>query len=174
MARLSRRSMAFIIAAASAASLVTTGAYFITGYHDLWTCALCRQNRTDYVYLGITWKSVRRDTSCSRWYRQNVEVSHEHIWIHARSSAIRNVFGQRFGAIDRDPDGRMIWKLSPDDQIAIYQHLPNVADGKEIFRRLAKPDEHVSNDDLRTFEQLDKWKCLGYRGRWSDHVERDL
>jgi hypothetical protein len=142
--------------------------FFITGYHDLWTCALCRSFRTDFIYLGKLWRSEISETTCTQWYRDNVEPEHDHIWVHGRASALRDLYGNRFGAIDRDPVGRTIWRLSPEDQISFYQHFSNPNEGKSVFLNLANPNTKTNNKDFDILNQLLAWKESGFAKSWKD------
>lgn len=136
--------------------------YFVTGYHDLYTCLLCRANRIDYIYLDHTWKSTCTETACTRWYHDNIEPTHEHVWVQSRASALRNLYGQRFGAIDRNPVGRAIWSLTPEDQIAIYEHLPST-ERKDMFLRLIAPSTMADGRDYQILRSLQDWKEGGFK-----------
>lgn len=162
--RFSLRQFFLFVAACALLSAVVP--FFITGYHDRWTCALCRSDRIDYVYLGRNWQTETRETSCSRWYQQNIEPNHDHIWVHGRASAIRDLYGNRYGAIDRDPAGRTIWRLTPEDQLSLYQHIPNSADAKSVFTMLASPTTKTNNQDFEILNNLLAWKESDFTSSW--------
>lgn len=141
---------------------------FVTGYHDLWTCALCRSFRTDFVYLRQLWRSEISETACTQWYREHVEPEHDHIWVHGRASALRDLYGNHFGAIDRDPVGRTIWRLTPDDQVSFYQHFSNPNEAKSVFLNLASPNTKTNNEDFEILDRLLAWKESGFAESWRE------
>lgn len=164
--RFSLRAVFALVAVCGVMSALAS--FVITGYHDRWTCALCRSDRIDYIYLDRLWRTEIRETSCSQWYRKNIEADHDHVWVHARAAALRDLYGNRFGAIDRDPVGRAIWSLSPDDQLCIYQHFHNPADAKPLFLELASPQAKVNNKDYQILKALLAWRDSGFSRSGND------
>jgi hypothetical protein len=159
-----RAFFAFVAACAVMSGLIL---FVITGYHDHWTCALCRCGRTDYVYLDQMWRTELQENACSQWYSKNVEPDHDHVWVRARATALRDLYGNRFGAMDRDPVGRTIWSLSSDDQLRIYQHFPNPRDAKSVFFELASPQAKVKDTDYQILNALLAWRDSGFAGSWN-------
>lgn len=135
--------------------------YFVGGYHDRSTCVLCRAVRTEYVYLGQTWRTGVTETACTRWYREHVEPTHDHVWVRGGATALRNLYGQRFGAIDRDPAGKAIWWLRPEDQLAIYEHLPPT-ERRETFLKFVDPEVIDEQGDYALMRALKKWQDSGF------------
>lgn len=152
----------WLIVLAIGLAMVAAVPYFVTGYHDHYTCVLCRTIRTDYIYVDRKWKTNITETACSRWYRDNVEPTHDHVWVISRDSVLRDLYGQRFGAFSRDPAGKAIWWLNPDDQIAIYEHLP-AGDRKRIFLSFATPNS-ANGRDYEIVRSLEEWKEGGFKG----------
>jgi hypothetical protein len=140
---------------------------FITGYHDHYTCVLCRAIRTDYIYLGHKWRTSFKETACTPWYQANIEPTHDHVWVRSRDSVMRDLYGQRFGTFSRDP--RAIWSLAPEDQIAIYEHLPQ-RDKKRIFLSLAAPNS-ANGGDYEIVRALQHWKESGFKAATPSFTE---
>ncbi len=141
-----------------------------TGYYDRYTCVLCRVNRIDNVFLGRLWESSCTDTVCTPWYREHVEPSHEHVWVRGRAMALRNVFGWPVSVIDRDESGKAIWWLSPEDQVAIYEHLPP-EDRKRIFLGMVEKTKVDNRYDYVVMHSLREWKESGFVGEVPKGVE---
>ena len=144
--------------------------YLTYGYHDSWTCALCRMKRTEYVYLGRNWGTEYTETECTPWYREHVESAHDHVWVRARDTAIRNLYGHPVGGGSRDPRGGAIWSLSPADQVAVYEHFPTTSEGKQLFLTLAQRTS--GHDDYAIIRRLQAWKEAGFKGSWQDAAQR--
>jgi hypothetical protein len=134
---------------------------FITGYHDHYTCVLCRAFRTDYIYLDHNWRTNVNETACSRWYRLNIEPTHRHVWVRGRDAVYRDLYGRRFAAISRDRAGKAIWFLRPDDQMAIYERLP-VGERKRIFLSISDANP-ATGRDYEIVHSLQDWKVSGFR-----------
>ena len=126
-----------------------------------YTCAVCRENKVDHTCLGLKW-SDREETDCSRWYRENVEPSHTHIWIkctYCRRFGIPGVFGG-YGCVIGGP----LTGFSRTVQIQIYQHFEDRLEAKRLFIRLGRTDGESS----RTWDLLMGWVNAGYPGAWDD------
>lgn len=110
------------------------------------TCALCRLTRIDYKSVfGNRWSEIE-ETECSEWYPKNIEPQHEHVWQRSASMAGFNIFGTPIWVSDSDrPTG--INSLTPKEQIAVYQHIPNVEEGQRLF--LTMRDDAESGDQSR-------------------------
>ena len=101
-----------------------------------YTCAICRLNRVDYtsVITGRVRNSFR-ESSCSKWYRDNIESDHEHIWVRSSTIGLVNFYGQTVGVGDNDETpGRVIWRLSPDQQIELYKHFDDPLQAKRLLK----------------------------------------
>lgn len=153
-------------------AVLALAAYLVEGYDDLWTCAICRTNRIHYVYGGYCWLTTFRESECTVWYRDHVEPEHSHVWVHARATAFKNLYGIRHGVMDRDPLGRMVWRLTPQDQIDIYSHAATPQDGVKLVLALVAHDSQTNNRDYALFEALHSWKASGYdRAQFPDGSE---
>lgn len=141
--------------------------YSISVMHDRWTCALCRQMRVNDMYFDLkwrTWRTVESETACTQWYRDHVEPTHNHVWVHARATAMRNLNGTPFGVIDREPLGRTIWQLSAEDQVSIYEHFTDPIEARDLFLSLTSPNSQTNNQDYVIMRSLQDWKDSGFQG----------
>ena len=66
-----------------------------------YTCVLCRLGRVDTTLFGLK-RSTYHENECSRWYPQNVEPSHTHIWERGTCMTLLNALGQPMG-LDANP-----------------------------------------------------------------------
>lgn len=57
----------------------------------------------------------------------------------------------------------MIWWLSPEDQIAIYEHLPSDK-RKKVFLGLVNPDAVAKRRDVEQFHLLKAWRESDFDG----------
>ena len=48
------------------------------GSHSYSTCVLCRLNRNDRRFFGVT-RSSYEENDCTRWYHAHVDTAHAHI-----------------------------------------------------------------------------------------------
>lgn len=133
------------------------------------TCAICRLERTDVTSpLGQTTRTFR-ETSCSRWYAAHVEATHEHLWAANPTSQNVDALGVVRGAGDNeDRPGRVIWRLTPDEQVEIYKHFPQPLEAKRLFVSLTTPTVMRERNDFQILETLHAWSNTGFAGRWED------
>jgi hypothetical protein len=130
-----------------------------------YTCALCRLDREDNAWQLFGTTSTFRENACSRWYPQHVEADHEHVWARGASVGIVNYFGQTIGVGDNfDRPGRLIWRLTHEEQIAVYQHFPDPEDAQDVFHTLLDPVVVESDQDRLLFDELKAWIESGFAG----------
>jgi hypothetical protein len=123
------------------------------------TCAVCRADKVDYHLLGLKWSKLE-DEDCSRWYSDNVERSHTHVWIrgsYCRRFGIPGVWGGYSCVI-----GGPLTGLSKNVQRAIYQHFDDPLEGKRLFIRLGRTDAET----FRVWTALMGWVDADYPGTW--------
>ncbi len=133
------------------------------------TCAICRLERTDVTSpLGQT-TSTFRETSCSQWYAVHVEPTHEHLWAANPTMQSIDSYGVARGAGDNENrPGRVIWRLTPDEQVEIYKHFPQPLEAKQLFVSLTTPTVMRERNDFQILETLHAWSDTGFVGRWED------
>lgn len=132
------------------------------------TCAICRLNRVEYTstLTGFT-HTTSNETSCSKWYRVNVEPNHSHMWIRSSTTGFINYYGETIGIADHDErPGRVIWRLSPDQQIELYRHFDDPMQAKSLFTNLAQPESMVDRGDFSILHSLRQWTDSGFQGQW--------
>jgi hypothetical protein len=102
-----------------------------------YTCAACRADKVNYRFLGLRWSDLE-DTDCSQWYRENVERSHDHVWLGC-------TFGRRIGFPFLAEGygcfvGGPLTGLSRTVQMAIHQHFEDRLEAKRLFIQLGQMD----------------------------------
>lgn len=133
-----------------------------------YTCALCRASRIDHTseLTGRT-RSVFGESSCSKWYQANIEPDHNHLWVRSSTVGLINFYGQTIGVADNDEmPGRVIWKLSPDQQIAFYKHIDDPVRARTLFTGLAQPEALVDRNDFSILHSLRQWADSDFQGQW--------
>ena len=110
------------------------------------SCALCRLARCDYKSVfGNRWSEFE-ESECTRWFRKNIAPQHEHVWQRSSSMGGSNIFGTPIWVSDTGrPTG--IHSLTAQEQIAVYQHIPNIEEAKRLF--VAMRDDTESGDQSR-------------------------
>ena len=78
-----------------------------------YTCVLCRLGRVDTTLFGFK-RSTYHENECSRWYPQNVEPSHTHIWERGTCMTLLNV--------SRSTDGGWMQSRSLSDPAPLPIH----------------------------------------------------
>jgi hypothetical protein len=123
-----------------------------------YTCAICRLGRVNHRCLFVTW-SVDQETECSRWYRENVEPSHSHVWTKCSYCERFGIPGiwSGYACVIAGP----ITGLSETVQIEIYRHFENRLEAKALLARLGEGDG-------RQWDALMEWVGQGYPGTWYD------
>lgn len=115
-------------------------------------CVICRSEKLDYKNVfGKRWTEFK-DTESSAWYSRNIEPEHEHVWQRSTSMAGFDIFGNVAWVSDSDrPAG--ISMLTPEDQMQLYEHIPNLDEAKSLFREIRDGTE--SGDHSQYFRV--KW-----------------
>jgi hypothetical protein len=91
---------------------------------------ICRLTREDTTSAQKT-TAKYEENACSRWYAANVELHYNHVWEDSTCTFVS------------DPDGTPnfvacnaghypIWLLSPETQLAVYQHFKNPIDARDL------------------------------------------
>ena len=129
-----------------------------------YTCSACRAYKVQTKWLGMAW-SREEETECSRWYRANVEASHDHLWevyTHCRRLGWFGLSG--YGCTI----GGAITMLSETWQIELYQHFDNKLEAKALFAGMGRN----SKEGSRIWTALQEWSDQGYPGSWRTWWER--
>lgn len=140
------------------------------------TCALCRHSRT--MLKGPFGEDVTESaTNCSDWYNETFPESHQHVWISAPDFAILNWLGEPCGGGSPASNRTILWKLSPEQQLAIYQQFDDSQEARRLFTRIAELSEAKSYQEsdkakLLVFA-LKQWQEEGFRETWSEVVQRE-
>ncbi len=143
-------------------ALIPTG---VTYHRARYMCVICRANRLDYVYCRKPWSSKYTETACTQWYRENVQATHTHMWSRSAASTIFNLYGQAIGALDNsDRPGRAIWRLTPGDQIALYERFEDPVELKNVFINFMDPKTMSDRHDLLVVDSLLVWMEMGFEG----------
>ena len=130
------------------------------------TCAVCRMERVDH---RLSWQErfTLNDTDCSRWYRDNVERVHDHVWISrgsCRRFGIPGIWGGYACSIAGPPSG-----LGLSTQVEIYRHFTDRLKAKELFIRVARRDPEGS----RMWYALMSWVEADYPDTWAAWWEKE-
>lgn len=133
-----------------------------------YTCATCRTSRIDYTSeLTSRTHSVLTQSLCSKWYQANIESHHNHLWVRSSTVGLINYYGQTIGVSDNDEmPGRVIWKLSPDQQLELYKHFDDPLRAKTLFTGLAQPEALVDRNDFSVLNSLRQWADSGFQEQW--------
>lgn len=143
----------------------------IAGWRLRHTCVVCRLERIDFHWELRKATTEINETACSRWYSTNVEPNHDHDWSPSATTVWFNYYGQACGAGDNDEcRGRAIRRLTPDDQIAVYQHFDDPFEAKALFVSLTDKSLFKDRFDFAIAESLRTWVQSGCVGRW--HVPK--
>lgn len=125
------------------------------------TCSACRLERLDHRWLGLR-SSSYEETDCSRWYAQNVEPTHKHIWAncaHCRRFGIPGLYGG-FSC----STGEQISGLSRMTQIRIYQKFRDSKEAKPLFVQLGRS----AKDNGRLMQSLCEWVDTNPPETWDE------
>lgn len=174
--KLSRAEIATIVFVFVAVpTLIITGGP--TRWRQIHTCALCRLVRIDYKNIvGSRWSEVE-ETDCYRWYAKNVDPSHTphdntvHLWQRSPSMGGYNAYGSPVWVSDSDrPAGLMMFNA--DVQLAIYQHIPDIEEAKQIFTDLRNDAESGDKSRYRSVRYrartLSNWAKSSFAKPWDD------
>ncbi len=136
------------------------------------TCVICRMERTDLTSpLGQT-TSTFRETSCSKWYPAHVEATHDHLWAANPTMQSVNAYGEVGGAGDNEQrPGRAIWRLTPEEQVEIYEHFSQPLQAKRLFISLLSLKVMHGRGDMAILGELRAWRDAGFDGDWDPNEE---
>ena len=130
-----------------------------------YTCVLCRLGRVDTTLFGFK-RSTYHENECIRWYPQNVEPSHTHIWERGTCRTLLNVLAQPMG-VGCQPGRYPILLLSPSTQMNVYQHIKDRQKAKELFGNLTdakthddRLDKHDESKGHLLVRSIKEWKPL--------------
>lgn len=136
------------------------------------TCVVCRLERTDNNWKFFSSTSTFQHSSCSKWYSENVEPSHDHAWVPSPAFTLVNYYHQSTGAGDNDDQpGRAIWKLTPDEQLLVYQNSDVPREVKDTFLNLMEPSALLNRDDLEIVNSMRDWIDGGFSRPWHVPVQ---
>ena len=133
------------------------------------TCALCRLGRWDYWRQESRW-SDHEDTECTKWFREHIERDHEHVWVSNSVITQRNIFGSVISIVDSDP--RAIFRISPSQQIQIFEHIPDAEEAARVFQLVGRDKgfgEHLQRRHAQvTAHILRDWAESEFAENWDD------
>ena len=122
------------------------------------TCAICREGRTEWDYLGLRW-SRRTGTDLSRWYAARVEPEHAHLWERSPCSYETNIWGSSLGSACR-AERPPIWALPPATQKAVYMKFADPLAAKALFAGLARARD--GDEGRRVVRALGEGESAGF------------
>jgi hypothetical protein len=167
------------------AALILGGAGFLVvalrsreaGSSMSYTCVLCRIGRVEKTWFGLK-STSSYDNECSRWYPNNVEPSHTHVWERGTCMRLLNGLGRPKG-FACSPGRFPIWLLSPSTQMNVYEHFEDRQKAKELFSNLT--DAKINDDRLNEHDDykghlivrsIEEWEVAGFPGTWDDWWNR--
>jgi hypothetical protein len=140
------------------------------------TCLICRLRRVDTTSAQQT-TTKYEENECSRWFAANVEPHHKHVWEDSTCTFVSDVDGTP-AFVACKPGHFAIWLLSPETQLAVYQHFKNPIDARELFLSLADAktyndmlDEHDENKGQLIVDALEEWEAAVFPGTWKEWWE---
>ena len=147
------------------------------GHRRFKRCILCRVVHIEHHYCGFTWEEDR-ENACTEWFRRNVAASHEHLWVGCSTPySLQNLFGQNIGCAS-NLDYRPAELLTPEQQLAVYEHIGNVNDSTQVFVEIRDcvlkrhPKGHCLASYLRDWVELDRFKTPW--PEWSQKMDREI
>ena len=129
------------------------------------TCFACRLERVDHRVLVFRWSDFRQ-SECSRWYADNVERTHSHVWAqyaHCRRIGLPGLTSG-FACSTGDP----ISGLSGTLQLRAYQNSREPIRIKRLFIRMGTMDA----EGQRLMEGLCDWANADYPGDWEEWLAK--
>ena len=143
------------------------------------SCAVCGIQRHTVSTLSIPITETDTDTYCSRWYDQNVEPQHDHLWVRGAWSESFSVLGLRLSGSNMlsEADGPLI-RFGSGTRHLMYQRCSDPKIARDAFVRLARwqPEDSAERDQQIAIERaLATWEDSGLAGPWpipDPHGER--
>ena len=78
-------------------------------------------------------------------------------------------------AVGCNPGHYPIWLLSPETQLAVYQHFKKPTEARDLFLSLAdaktyndRLDEHDQDKGHLIVDALEEWEAAGFPGAWKE------
>jgi hypothetical protein len=141
------------------------------------TCVLCRLNRNDTRFFGVT-RSSYEENDCTRWYHAHVDPAHAHIWERGSCTTLLNGIGIPIGV--RCAAGYFpILSLDPSTQLRVYQHFPDPKRAKALFASLThekadrqRREQGVESTGVLIVRALNDWDTAGFPKSWDDWSDR--
>lgn len=142
------------------------------GHRRRFTCAVCRLNRVDDSSKFTGTATRFQESTCSKWYPANIESSHDHVWVRSSTIAILNYYGQTIGIGDNDEvPGRVIWRLTPEQQVSVYKRFSDPMEAKALFTSLTAPDIVTNHRDFDALASLRNWMDSASSEPWQSDAE---
>ncbi len=142
-----------------------------------YTCVLCRLGRVETTLFRCK-RSTYHENECSRWYLQNVEPSHTHIWERGTCMTLLNALSQPMG-VGCQPGHYPIRLLSSSTQMNVYQHTKDRRKAKELFGNLTdakthddRLDKHDESKGHLLVRSIEEWNAAGFPGTWDNWWNR--
>ena len=164
-------------------ALIVSGLLFLVlgsieaGCSLSYTCVVCRLGRVDATLFGFK-RSTYHESECSRWYPENVEPSHTHIWEQGTCARILNAFGHNMG-FGCSPGRFPIWLLPPTTQMVVFRQLKDRPKAKELFSNLTdaktsklRLDEDDEPKGRLIVRSIVEWETARFPGTWDDWWNR--
>lgn len=137
------------------------GIWLLSSSPRRFTCAACRLDRVEYSFSVLKW-SIYHESECCRWYAENVEPTHSHVWAscaRCESFGIPLVYGGV--ACYR---GKPISQISKSVQVKVYEKFRDPIAAKRLCVSLAK----WSLENQRLMEGLEEWAVWGGPETWDE------
>src|SRR5262249_3083599 len=122
-------------------------------------------------------RSTYHENECSKWYPNNVEPTHTHIWERGTCARLLNGLGQGMG-FGCAPGHYPIWLLDPSTQMHVYQHMQDRQKAKTLFGNLTDSkthDDRLDEDESKghlIVTSLSEWEGAGFPGTWDEWWNR--
>jgi hypothetical protein len=137
-------------------------------------CVVCRLKRVDSTYFGAA-SSDFHESECSRWYRERVDLKHDHAWERGTFRTSYNLFGRPVAVACSDRFS-LASSLPSSRQLAFYQHVEDPKKAAMFFESLADEtprDDRVGRDRSRlAVEAVKAWEAEGFPGTWEEWRSR--
>ena len=143
------------------------------------SCAVCGMQRQVEFTLSLPIGETDTETDCCRWYDQNVEPQHDHVWVRGPWSETFSVLGLRLyeSNISSAADGPLM-RFGSGTRHLMYQRCADPKIARDTFVRLARwePEGSAERKQQIAIERaLAAWEDSGLVGPWpipDQHGER--
>jgi len=134
------------------------------------TCAICDCIRTTVSALQVPITEEQTESECSRWYQDQVERSHEHLWVRGPYSEMYSLLGLRVSGhqISGDAAGPLGF-FSGSSRLEMYRRCENPRGAHDAFVQLAswEADGTPARQQQRILERkLFDWEQSDFKGPW--------